>query len=74
MPSLKVFTGKEICKILSLNGFNLNRQKGSHIVMQKNIKNTTITVIVPNHKDLKKGTLLSIIRQSQLERSLFEKK
>ncbi len=74
MPSLKVFTGKEICKILSLNGFNLNRQKGSHIVMQKNIKNTTITVIVPNHKDLKKGTLLSIIRQSQLNRSLFEKK
>ncbi|MEP0948429.1 type II toxin-antitoxin system HicA family toxin [Leptolyngbya subtilissima DQ-A4] len=48
------------------------RQKGSHVVMQKRTEETTITVPVPDHKQLKTGTLLSIIRQSQLARSLFE--
>lgn len=32
----------------------------------------TTTVPVPNHKDLKTGTLSSIIRQSSLSRRLFE--
>jgi len=40
--------------------------------MQKRAEETTITVPVPNHKVLKIGTLQSIIRQSQLPRSLFE--
>jgi predicted RNA binding protein YcfA (HicA-like mRNA interferase family) len=48
------------------------RQRGSHIVMQKRVAETTVTVPVPNHKALKTGTLQSIIRQSQLPRSLFE--
>ena len=33
---------------------------------------TTITVPVPNHRELDRGTLRSIIRQSQLDRELFE--
>ncbi len=33
---------------------------------------TTITVPVPNHKQLQTGTLLSIIRQTQLPKNLFE--
>ena len=40
--------------------------------MQKKTDETTVTVPVPNHKQLKSGTLSSIIRQSQLERSIFE--
>ncbi|WP_347239965.1 type II toxin-antitoxin system HicA family toxin [Oscillatoria sp. FACHB-1406] len=48
------------------------RQRGSHIAMQKRTEETTITVPIPNHKQLKMGTLLSIIRQSQVSRSLFE--
>ncbi|MBK7103450.1 MAG: type II toxin-antitoxin system HicA family toxin [Flavobacteriales bacterium] len=39
--------------------------------MQKPIDGSTITVPVPDHKELRVGTLLSIIRQSQLDRSLF---
>ncbi len=54
------------------HGFKEIRQKGSHIVMQKQIDNSTITVPVPQHKELKAGTLISIIRQSQLSRSIFE--
>ena len=32
----------------------------------------TITVPVPDHRELKTGTLLGIIEQSRLPRSLFE--
>ncbi len=32
---------------------------------------TTITVPVPNHRELAKGTLASIIRQSKLPKDLF---
>jgi predicted RNA binding protein YcfA (HicA-like mRNA interferase family) len=40
--------------------------------MQKKLADTTITVPVPDHKELKTGTLLSIIRQSQVPRAAFE--
>jgi predicted RNA binding protein YcfA (HicA-like mRNA interferase family) len=48
------------------------RQRGSHIVMQQRLPNRTITVPVPNHAEIRIGTLQSIIRQSELPRSEFE--
>jgi len=48
------------------------RQRGSHIVMQQTVENATVTVPVPNHKELKQGTLRSIIRQSGIKRQEFE--
>jgi predicted RNA binding protein YcfA (HicA-like mRNA interferase family) len=69
---LKVFSGRKICEILEQHGFREVRRKGSHIVMQKIHKQSTITIPVPDHKEIKIGTLMSIIRQSGLSRSLFE--
>ena len=40
--------------------------------MQKQIGESTITVPVPDHKEIKKGTLMSIIRQSGVPREEFE--
>jgi predicted RNA binding protein YcfA (HicA-like mRNA interferase family) len=54
------------------HGFEQARQKGSHVVMQKIVGSSTITVPVPLHKEIKPGTLSSIIRQAQLPRSIFE--
>ena len=48
------------------------RQKGSHRIMQLQTETSTRSVPVPMHKDLKPGTLASIIRQSGLDKSLFE--
>ena len=48
------------------------RQKGSHMILQRRAGGSTITVPVPDHREMKTGTLMSIIRQSQLSRSLFE--
>jgi predicted RNA binding protein YcfA (HicA-like mRNA interferase family) len=69
---LRVLSGKQVCAILAENGFVQVRQRGSHIVMQKRIPGSTITVPVPNHRELAPGTMSSIVRQSQLSRSLFE--
>jgi predicted RNA binding protein YcfA (HicA-like mRNA interferase family) len=71
LGKLKILSGKEVCKILSVHGFIQVRQKGSHIIMQKNENNQTITVPVPNHSEVKIGTLQSIIRQSQLPKEYF---
>ncbi len=54
------------------HGFLEVRQRGSHIVMQKQLPDTTITVPVPSHTELRIGTLQSIIRQSGVPRSEFE--
>jgi predicted RNA binding protein YcfA (HicA-like mRNA interferase family) len=40
--------------------------------MQKAVGNSTITVTIPNHKEIKIGTLQSIIRQSGIPRNEFE--
>jgi predicted RNA binding protein YcfA (HicA-like mRNA interferase family) len=72
LGKLKVLSGKEVCKILEQNGFQMERRKGSHIVMQKKTGETTITVPVPDHSEIKIGTIQSIIRQSKLSKKLFE--
>jgi predicted RNA binding protein YcfA (HicA-like mRNA interferase family) len=43
MPKLRVLSGRGVCKILAQNGFEKVRQKGSHIIMQKQQGHTTIT-------------------------------
>jgi len=40
--------------------------------MQKQLPHTTITVPVPDHKELFEGTLSGIIRQSRVPRKEFE--
>ncbi|MBI4670592.1 MAG: type II toxin-antitoxin system HicA family toxin [Chloroflexi bacterium] len=74
MPKLRVLSGRQVCKIMSKHGFQEVRQKGSHIIMQREQGDSTTTVPVPDHKELRIGTLLGIIRQSGLPRELFERK
>jgi predicted RNA binding protein YcfA (HicA-like mRNA interferase family) len=69
---LRIFSGPELCRLLGGHGFQTVRQKGSHIILQRQIPGGTITVPVPNHKEIRIGTLKSIIRQSRLPISLFE--
>ncbi len=72
MGKLRVLSGKQVCAILARHGFRQIRQRGSHIVMQKQLADTTVTVPVPDHEELRIGTLQSIIRQSGVPRSEFE--
>jgi predicted RNA binding protein YcfA (HicA-like mRNA interferase family) len=72
LGKLRILSGRDICKILAANGFLQVRQKGSHIIMQLKTLDSTITIPVPDHKEIKIGTLQSIIRQSGLAREVFE--
>jgi predicted RNA binding protein YcfA (HicA-like mRNA interferase family) len=54
---LKILSGKQVCEILARHGFEEVRRRGSHIVMQKKSTEGTITVPVPNHDEIRIGTL-----------------
>jgi len=56
----RVFSGKEVCAILSRHGFEVVRQRGSHIVMRRGSSGC----VVPNHRELKTGTLAGVLKQA----------
>ncbi len=72
MGRLRVLSGREVCRILQQHGFAEVRRRGSHVVMQRSTDTGSITVPVPDHRELAIGTLLSIIRQSGIARAQFE--
>ena len=72
MGKLRVLSGRDVCRILEQHGFHVVRQRGSHIVMQRRSNLGTVTVPVPDHSEIRIGTLQSIIRQSGVARTAFE--
>ncbi|OGU14246.1 MAG: hypothetical protein A2X61_16660 [Ignavibacteria bacterium GWB2_35_12] len=72
MPKLPVLSGSETCKILQKFGWRIARQKGSHIIMVK--EGELITLSIPNHKEVAKGTLSSLIKSANLTISEFIEK
>ena len=64
-------SGKEVIKALSKVGFISVRQKGSHVIMRKETTEGTIALVVPLHREIDRGTLLEIIRQSKLTKEDF---
>jgi len=64
MPKLPRVSGKEVIKVLSKIGFQHIRTSGSHAILTKQDKiKRKMTVPVPLHRELAKGTLKSIMRQ-----------
>lgn len=72
MGRLRVLSGREACRILQEHGFIEVRRRGSHIVMQRRTDTGSVTIPVPDHRELAIGTLLAIIRQSGIPRVQFE--
>jgi predicted RNA binding protein YcfA (HicA-like mRNA interferase family) len=72
MGRLRVLSGREVCRILQQHGFVEVRRRGSHIVMQRHTDAASVTVPIPDHRELAIGTLQSIIRQSGVARTEFE--
>jgi predicted RNA binding protein YcfA (HicA-like mRNA interferase family) len=69
MPKLPVLSAKEIIKVLRKFGFVVYRQTGSHIHLWNEERKLLVTV--PNHPELAKGTLLSIMKQAKIEKEEF---
>ena len=64
MSKLPVISGTDCVKALGKIGFVVYRQRGSHIVIVRESPPTQTTI--PNHKELDRGTLRAIIRQTGL--------
>ena len=64
MSKLPVISGRECVNALQRAGFRVRRQRGSHIVMQKDDPYRVVSV--PNHKPIKPGTLRGIISDAGL--------
>ena len=67
MSRLNTVSARECIRALERAGFVLKRQNGSHIVMGKPGRR----VVVPNHKQLKIGTLRNILDQAGLTTEEF---
>jgi len=61
---LPVLSGAACVKALSKAGFEVYRQRGSHITLIRRTPPAQTTI--PNHKELDRGTLRAIIRQTGL--------
>jgi len=70
MPKLPVISGKEIVKALAKLGYITDHQTGSHIIL-RNKEPPHRRLTIPNHREMAKGTLRAIIRQTGLTREQF---
>lgn len=72
MPPLPKLSGREVVRIFERFGWNVARQRGSHIIMVKDDHIATLSV--PDHQVIAKGTLRSLIRASGLTVSEFNER
>jgi predicted RNA binding protein YcfA (HicA-like mRNA interferase family) len=73
-------SGLELARLLRRYGYEVSRQTGSHLRLTSTMKGTEHHVTIPAHKDLKVGTLGSILSEvadylkedrDNLEKELF---
>lgn len=67
MPRQPVLSGAQVVRALERLGFRQVRQRGSHVVMRKGDRGCS----VPMHKEVRTGTLATIIRQAELSDDAF---
>ena len=64
MAVLPTLSGREVVKVFEAQGWRIARQRGSHIILVKEGQMATLSV--PDHREVAKGTLRSLIRASGL--------
>jgi predicted RNA binding protein YcfA (HicA-like mRNA interferase family) len=68
MAKLPVLSARRLLKALGRAGFVVVAQQGSHIRLNGRRKGVLRVVIVPNHRQIAPGTLVSILRQAAITR------
>ncbi len=65
MPKPKVLSGQDVIHIFEHFGFCIFEQRGSHVKLRRTATdNSRETLTVPNHKELDRGTVVSLYRQA----------
>jgi predicted RNA binding protein YcfA (HicA-like mRNA interferase family) len=62
MPALPILSGRKVVRAFEKLGWQVVRQRGSHIVMVRDGEITTLSI--PDHKEVAKGALRSLIRSA----------
>ena len=64
---LPVLSGQQLIDALGKVGWVAVRQRGSHVRL-KHDEERTIALVVPLHRELKRGTLAGIVRDAGIDR------
>ncbi|HEV2327207.1 MAG TPA: type II toxin-antitoxin system HicA family toxin [Verrucomicrobiae bacterium] len=67
MPKLPRISGPESVRALQRLGFEITRQRGSHIVLRRGSSGC----VIPSHRELKVGTLAGALRQAGVSAEEF---
>ena len=67
MPKLPLVSGTEVIRTLERLGFIVLRQKSSHIILRRG----PTGCVVPNHREIKTGTLSGILKQASVSAEEF---
>ena len=62
-------SGKQMVKVFRKIGFQVDRQRGSHIVKSKG----NVILVIPNHETVAKGTERDLIKDAGLTVEEFNK-
>jgi predicted RNA binding protein YcfA (HicA-like mRNA interferase family) len=71
--ALPVVSGRKVIKALTKAGFKVAGRRGTHVKLKKKVDDTVFVVIVPDHAELARGTLKSILRQANIDKQDFLK-
>ena len=69
MPQVPLISGREVVHKFENLGWQIARQRGSHIILVK--EGARATLSVPDHKEVARGTLRSLIRAAGLTAEEF---
>ena len=72
MSKLPIISARDLIKVLHRIGYDVDHQTGSHIIL-RNTKYPYRRLTIPNHKEITRGTLHSIIKQAGLDVKQFLK-
>ena len=69
MPRLPILSGRDVVRVFQYLGWQVVRQSSSHIIMVRGDSSATLSI--PDHQEVAKGTLRSLIRAANLSVAAF---
>ena len=70
---MKPLPYRQIKRKLEKAGFTIVHQRGSHVKFVRESESETRTVVVPNHREVRVGTLRTILRHAGLTQDEFDR-
>ena len=64
MSKLPQVSGPDVVRALQKLGFTVRRQHGSHMILRRD--DPFAQTVVPNHRQIDRGTLRAILRQTEI--------